>query len=910
MHEKTDEGPDDIQRGTADTGLHEKTDEEDPGDIDKGDADKGLHDGKGGGQMYREKDNESRRRQDMTLSIPEQVNKSNSIKDAENVGSPSKIFYQIIAGHVNVEHINDDESSLDSSCHGSSGKGTKEPTEDAYIAETEDEEDRIASPIRLPDNLGTLRQSKSNALRKMQSHEWERTGSETDHEYTKDAYSSDSEWVVSEGDETSSSQSCDSDQESIHCQQEVQKPCRKTDDRFGDPVFRGSSSNDPHQEAHETSYSQSCDSDQGSNHCKPKVDKPCRKTDGKICDPVSSMSSSDPHQDAEIHIKYYKQKQKGVRDYSKLNCCLYCGKLLEVVIARHYFSQHSDRPAVAQILALNNDSEENRERRDKLLKLLRYKGNFYHNEKVRQTGVGEIIPVRRPPHGSDNLVDDYGACPQCLGYFLKTDLWRHAKYRCIAQNKYTEGSNVSRRKGIQLESSILMGKHMSEKGTDMYFLEKMVLSTMHDDDILNIVQNDPLILELGCQVLRRQYDRKTQSSEKMRLAGRILRQLRILDPEGGKTMNDFIKPSKFDLMVQAVEEVAGQIEDADDLTGGELDNPSTAIKAGNDMGWLARIKRGKAIRHYDGTIDSNISEVEEKEASKFLDLIESEWKVKISSNAHRTLHDRRCKKKVKVPKTADLQKVAKYLTNEVTCSVQKIKNIMKDQANNGESMDVDYASYRRLQKVVEVRLLLFNKRRPREVSKITVDRIDDHHETQIDEFAEHLSSLEKKLIENLEVVKISGKRGRFVPLIIPPECQEGLRLILSLRKNFIPPSNVYVFARRTHSTYMNAGQILTKILRELKDLESPDDVRATKLRKYTATVIQMLSLKQYQLEWVAEHLGHNIDIHKDFYRVQEANVELCKVSRLLLAIDAGDMGRWVGKSLDDIDVGDIVYPGN
>ena len=77
-----------------------------------------------------------------------------------------------------------------------------------------------------------------------------------------------------------------------------------------------------------------------------------------------------------------------------------------------------------------------------------------------------------------------------------------------------------------------------------------------------------------------------------------------------------------------------------------------------------------------------------------------------------------------------------------------------------------------------------------------------------------MSSLEMKLAETYGLVKIIGKRGRKVPLIIPPECKKSLQSILQYRHPDVPRSNQYTFARMTPSTYMEAGAILKQILDE------------------------------------------------------------------------------------------------
>ena len=67
----------------------------------------------------------------------------------------------------------------------------------------------------------------------------------------------------------------------------------------------------------------------------------------------------------------------------------------------------------------------------------------------------------------------------------------------------------------------------------------------------------------------------------------------------------------------------------------------------------------------------------------------------------------------------------------------------------------------------------------------------------------------------------------------------------------------------------------------------PDLVTSTKLRKYNATVSQLFDLNNGELEWLSNHMGHDLNIHKDFYRLHDSTIEIGKVSRLLMAIDAG-----------------------
>ena len=50
------------------------------------------------------------------------------------------------------------------------------------------------------------------------------------------------------------------------------------------------------------------------------------------------------------------------------------------------------------------------------------------------------------------------------------------------------------------------------------------------------------------------------------------------------------------------------------------------------------------------------------------------------------------------------------------------------------------------------------------------------------------------------------------------------------------------------------------------------------------------------------HLGHDVMVHRDFYRLHESTTELAKVSKLLMAVDSGNIRGVVGKSLAEMTV--------
>ena len=63
---------------------------------------------------------------------------------------------------------------------------------------------------------------------------------------------------------------------------------------------------------------------------------------------------------------------------------------------------------------------------------------------------------------------------------------------------------------------------------------------------------------------------------------------------------------------------------------------------------------------------------------------------------------------------------------------------------------------------------------------------------------------------------------------------------------------------------------------------------------------QLVDMRECERTWLAEHMGHELSMHKSHYVLQEPVIEMAKISRLLIAIEAGDATKFVGKALSDI----------
>ena len=49
-------------------------------------------------------------------------------------------------------------------------------------------------------------------------------------------------------------------------------------------------------------------------------------------------------------------------------------------------------------------------------------------------------------------------------------------------------------------------------------------------------------------------------------------------------------------------------------------------------------------------------------------------------------------------------------------------------------------------------------------------------------------------------------------------------------------------------------------------------------------------------------MGHDIQVHREYYRLHESTLECAKVSKILAVVDKGSISEYIGKPLDEIDV--------
>lgn len=71
---------------------------------------------------------------------------------------------------------------------------------------------------------------------------------------------------------------------------------------------------------------------------------------------------------------------------------------------------------------------------------------------------------------------------------------------------------------------------------------------------------------------------------------------------------------------------------------------------------------------------------------------------------------------------------------------------------------------------------------------------------------------------------------------------------------------------------MRASDVICKLGKD-SGATHPENITSTRLRKYVATVTQLLNLSG-DIEQLATFLGHNKDVHKEFYRLSDSEFQV------------------------------------
>ncbi|XP_034529641.1 uncharacterized protein LOC117805134 isoform X2 [Notolabrus celidotus] len=345
-----------------------------------------------------------------------------------------------------------------------------------------------------------------------------------------------------------------------------------------------------------------------------------------------------------------------------------------------------------------------------------------------------------------------------------------------------------------------------------------------------------------------------------------------------KTIRDHIKPANFMQVVEAVKQVAGH-----DSETNAYKIPSLALKIGHSLTKISLLVESRA------NVQNEYSAA--KEARAFRRVYDTRWNEMISAASLRTLQESRWNTPLLLPFTKDVQTLHSYLDEQ------------HQQTHSKLSTETSPQLWSQLAKISLTQVILFNRRRAGEVSKMPLSSFlsnnpSDPHE----DVNEALSAVEKKLCHHFRRVEIRGKRGRKVPVLLTPAMKQALDLLVRKRQDCgVRPENKYLFGRPYALTCYRGSDCLRHFAK-VCGAKCPESLTSTKLRKQTGTLSQVLNLSNTELDQLADFLGHDIRVHRQFYRLPEGTLQLAKISKVLMALEKGRLAEFKGKTLDEINI--------
>ncbi|XP_022111106.1 uncharacterized protein LOC110990416 [Acanthaster planci] len=359
------------------------------------------------------------------------------------------------------------------------------------------------------------------------------------------------------------------------------------------------------------------------------------------------------------------------------------------------------------------------------------------------------------------------------------------------------------------------------------------------------------VIKIACEPnasVRHDVDQHGYIRNRFHELGRLVIQLRKNTQQPNASLESFVHLHHLSDIVKAVHDIAGFREDKQ-----LYDVPSLALKIGYSVKKCALVLKGIALesgQKHKATC-----------AEEFLQLCELKWKDLVSTHAHRTLYQGKCNKVAILPTNADVVHLSLFLHEAGNRELQLLQGARGRQIR---------PVWQKLNEVSLCYLIMFNRRRQGEISKMKLEDFHKHSTTKLEGEC-LLSDLECQLCKMFRVFKIVGKRGKTVPVLLSNEAVAWLNALVATRHEAgVAQDNDFLCAwccydgrghiRGSHCLRAYAAKV---------GLDNASSIRSTKLCKHVATASQILALKEHQLETLANYMGHDLRVHREYYQLPD-----------------------------------------
>ncbi|KAL1448358.1 hypothetical protein WDU94_008894 [Cyamophila willieti] len=575
-----------------------------------------------------------------------------------------------------------------------------------------------------------------------------------------------------------------------------------------------------------------------------KISKAC-EVDANVPGQSTSTSHEKMSKNTSQVSKSQEIKKKKVH---QKHFCKYCKKKVSQ-LPRHLRSVHQNEKEIANIKYMSP------KRKSRKWKILRKTGAILYNESC--TDDNSII-CSRP--GNTTNPKDYGKCEKCNCFYLLSALQKHFS-RCKRSK---------------------MAYELTQFPIDDAMLIENVLNNMIKDEIFEIVSKDELILKFGSRILSKN-TKDTHifhhTSVKMRELGRLVFEVR--KHNNIQCLQELINPKHFKSIVQAAKDIA----EFNNMTN-TFKIPSLVLKLGFSL------EKCISILELEASYAEDSSYLEQLKF--FRNLYQKDWNFQLSNHAYKTLETQKWNKKITLPLASDVSKLVEYLEKTERDLHEKLETA--DDSTNIKKI------WEELAETTLCHLVVFNRKRSGEISRmppLECQFLECTSNVDYDTQNETLTDVDSKLNSLLKRIVIRGKKGRGVAVLLTPQLLKCCKALMKHR----PPtkSKTYFFASNS-KTYLRGSDCLRVITKKL----NLPNITSTTLRKHIATVVGVMSLKNQDLEDLAQFLGHRLDVHKEFYRISNDITQRVKIGKLLFCLSKGKqyINNFKNKTLDEIEITD------
>lgn len=141
--------------------------------------------------------------------------------------------------------------------------------------------------------------------------------------------------------------------------------------------------------------------------------------------------------------------------------------------------------------------------------------------------------------------------------------------------------------------------------------------------------------------------------------------------------------------------------------------------------------------------------------------------------------------------------------------------------------------------------------------------------------------------------------------MINEKLSESINILLKYQTEAgVAHTNPLLFAKQGNSSFIS-----NEVLRRFADdcgAQQPGDLTGMNLRRHIGTVTQALNLTDADFKVLCGFLGHTTQTHLEFYRMPSDATHTARLSRVLCALDSGQIHKFSGKTIEEIDVNVLV----